>query len=282
MKGVRYLREEIEVHESMKGLVEVYEEMAAKTMREIRDAILASREYYRGLAKLSSEVGVDLAKLEQRGKKGKAIVLFSADEGLYGEILDKVFAEFVGRAKSERLADIYVCGKASWELMKMFAPEIRYQAIALPKDGGLKEVIGMLWGYAQVELYFGQFESLARQVPGNRELSATEIALTQKNWSGEVINKLSYLYEPGLAEVAQVFGEQIFAGIVDQSYREGELAKNASRLMHLDSAVGKIERQLVKSYRALAKGHKRRSSRKQNTQLSGYRVMNKARRSYAG
>ena len=282
MSSLKSIREEIEVGRSIKGLVEVYEEMAAKTMREIRDAILSSREYYRGLARLSSEVGVDLSQLEDEKKRGQALVLFSSDGGLYGDIVDKVFARFLTRVREIPRAEVYVSGRASESLMKMLAPGVKYNSIAVPEgEEGFRQVVASLWGYKQVEMFFGQFESLARQEASSREVSATEIELTQRDWSGEVVATLKYIYEPDVQAVSKIFGQEIFKGILDQTIKEGELARSASRLMHLDQAIGKIDENLGRARGKYLKAVKRVSGRKQNTMLAGYRAKSGVRRVYA-
>ena len=99
MSSIKQIQANIESHLSMRDLVEVYERMAANTMRKIRDAILASREYYHNLAKLSAEVGADLSSVEEIKSKKSALVLLSSDDGMYGEIMDKVFGRFLKEIK---------------------------------------------------------------------------------------------------------------------------------------------------------------------------------------
>ncbi|KKU87283.1 MAG: hypothetical protein UY18_C0039G0004 [Microgenomates group bacterium GW2011_GWF2_47_9] len=274
MSGINKLKDNIEVYESIGGLMEVYEEMAAKAMREIREEILSGREYYQGLAELSASVGADLSLFPYGQKRGSAIVLFSADEGLYGEILDRVFDSFLTAIRQDRSAQIYLSGKAGIELMKLFEPGVKYTVLPVPtgKDS-FKEVVGALWGYKKIEFYFGQFESLARQIAVNRQVTAKEIMQTIQGGSSKIVAKLKYLYEPDVAEVSRVFGQEIFTGILDQTIKEGELARNASRLMHLDQALGKVESRLDKVRGGYLKMKKKLVARKQNSAVAGYMAL---------
>ncbi len=166
--------------------------------------------------------------------------------------------------------------------MKMLAPGVKYNSIAVPEgEEGFRQVVASLWGYKQVEMFFGQFESLARQEASSREVSATEIELTQRDWSGEVVATLKYIYEPDVQAVSKIFGQEIFKGILDQTIKEGELARSASRLMHLDQAIGKIDENLGRARGKYLKAVKRVSGRKQNTMLAGYRAKSGVRRVYA-
>ena len=75
--------------------------------------------------------------------------------------------------------------------------------------------------------------------------------------------------------------QEIFKGILDQTIKEGELARSASRLMHLDQAIGKIDENLGRARGKYLKAVKRVSGRKQNTMLAGYRAKSGVRRVYA-
>jgi len=274
MSSIKKIQSNIDSHLSMRDLVEVYERMAANTMRKIRDAILASREYYQNLAQLSAEVGADLSSVESVKSKKSALVLLSSDNGMYGEITDKVFERFVKKIKENSEFDLYITGKVGQELMKVVAPKIEYKSIIMD---GIGEV---LWQYREVEIFYGQFESIARQEPNSRVLSVNQIKSTQDAWSGDVVTKLKYLYEPSVEDISNKFSKGIFAGILQQTIKEDELAKNASRLMHLDKALNGIEEKLDIEQTRFSKANKRRISKKQQLQLAGYKAMSKIRRNY--
>lgn len=275
MASIKAVRENIEAHRSMQGLVEVYEEMAAESMRKIREAILASRAYYQGLARLSAEVGADITSLMTEQSPREAVVLLSANEGMYGEITDKVFADFVKRAQTlDHDADVYVIGKVGADLMKVLAPNVSFTPLTLtPREKGesvFTTIVDALVRYTKIELFFGEFESIARQNATSRVLSASEVELTKNMWAGDYVIKLKYLYEPSAAEVARTFAKRIFAGIMEQTLKEDELAKNASRLMHLDNAWTKIDDYIHADSRLYRKLQKRTVAKKLHIQLAGY------------
>lgn len=265
MTSLKSLKLNITSHQSMKGLIEVYEETSATTMRRIRSAIVASRQYYHGLAQLSSEVGADLSLIASLQDRRSAIVFISGDTSMSGDIIDKVFSRFITAVHANKQADVFVEGKIGVVLLKLVAPDIKYRIIDSMHIGDT------LYRYHHVEVVFGQFESIARQEPTSRSLSATTIKLAGQNWAEALTTKLKYLYEPSVADVSAVFGEQIFSGILEQTIREDELAKNGSRLIHLDQALTNIDKLLSHDnakYHAL---RKRITSKKQNTQVAGYR-----------
>ena len=267
----------------MKGLVEVYEEMAASTMKKIREAILASRGYYHGLARLSAEVGADLSEVSEQEKKKEAIVLLSADSGLYGDIVDRVFDSFLMAVRADKKADVFISGKVGEQLMRMLAPELHYTLIPGPIVSGgevLTDVVRKLYFYKKVQVFFGQFESLAQQNPTSRMISAAAVEWTRKQWAGELTMKLKFIYEPTPEKISQVFSEQIFFGIFEQTLKEDELAKNGSRLMHLDQAYVNIEKKLGGDTERYRKLLKRLSNKKQQSRLTGYEIIKRRRKAY--
>lgn len=281
MNSVRTKRESIAAYQSMQGLVEVYEEMAAQKMRQIREAILAGREYYRSIATLSVEVGADLSQIS-KNQHNVALVLLLSESGMYGEIMEKVFALFSQElAREKRVVDVFVAGKTGIEWMRMFLPQIKYTALRL--DENLTE--NQMWGelakilvtYREVRVCFGEFESLVNQKAVVRQLSAGELTLTQGKWAEETKIKLKFLYEPNAPEVGKIFAEQIFGGMILAAGKENELAKNASRLMHLDSAWTNIMKKLTSEEAGLRKLSKKIRGKKQTISLAGYRHQSRRR-----
>lgn len=265
MTSLKSLKLNIASHQSMKGLIEVYEETSASTMRRIRSAIMASRQYYHGLAKLSSEVGADLSLLESIQDQKSAIVFISGNTSMSGDIIDKVFGRFITAVRADKKANIFVQGKIGSDLIKAVSPDIKYQTIEFANIGDT------LYHYRDVLIIFGQFESIARQEPMSRSLSATSVELAGKNWAGDIATRLKYLYEPTIDQVSTVFGKQIFSGVLEQTMKEDELAKNGSRLMHLDQALTNIDKLLVQDNAKYHSLKKRITSKKQHTQVAGYR-----------
>ena len=274
MTSLKRVSDEVLAHNSMRSLIEVYEEMAAEAMRKIREAILSSRDYYRGLAKLSEEVGADIAQITDSTVNRRALVLLSSDRGMYGEITDRVFQRFLEAIKQvDDKTDIYITGKMGEEMMRLLAPKINFVTLDFDEaefENSLMMLSTKLIHYRFVEMFFGQFGSVARQEAVSRTLSAAVVNMTQDKWAGDVSIKLSYIYEPNIRDISTLFGEQIFGGILEQTIKEDQLAKQASRLMHLDSAWNQVDKELKKSTRRYSKLHKRISGRKQNTTLASY------------
>lgn len=273
MKTYKQVKADIAAIASMRGLVETYEEMAATKMQAIRSIILASRAYYTGLAHLSDEVGADLTAY-RKGDAGEAIVLLSANEGLYGDILDKVFADFVANVRTHKAA-VFVAGKVGKSLLSSLAPDINYTGITLP-DGGttteqMTEVIRQLVHFSRLTLYYGEFVSIAHQRSNSRTVSAGEVVIEEKkHWDLSI--KLQYFYEPNLDKIAKKFNDDICAGVLQQTIEEGQLAQYASRLMHLDGALSGIDKETGRLIRVSKKLSRHINGKKQQMQYASIRM----------
>jgi hypothetical protein len=167
--------------------------------------------------------------------------------------------------------------------MKTLRPNIKYSLLDFldPDDSSIFAVLGeKLWKYKSIKIFFGQFESVARQEAGQRTLSLNKIEQTQQDWAGEVQNKLKYIYEPNIVSISEKFSKAIFMGIFEQTLKEDQLAKSASRLMHLDKSLNKVEKNLIKANKYYQKLSRRKAGKKQQLQTVGHKFFKKTRRNY--
>lgn len=241
----------------IKGLIEVYEEIAAGKMQKIRKAVVNAEEYFDGLAALSDEVALDLSAF-YKGKNKQAAVFLSAETGLYGDLIDKIMVAFVNFIKKESL-DAYVVGKLGASLMGSYAPEVKFTEIDFSGDQenvakeDLMALIGKLSIYSKIYIFHGRFESIARQGSFNSVISGPDIQkyggvsdLPVGRQDKKEIEKRRFvnIYEPNADIISEKFGKEISVSIIDQSIRENQLAKYAARLMHLDSALDNVTKRL--------------------------------------
>jgi len=273
MSSLKDIKINIESHRSLKGLVEVYEEMAANTMRQIRVAILSTRDYYSGLSSLSLEVSHDLEVIPTNTTTSTALVFLSAGESMYGDIIDKICLSFLPVVKQNPQADVFVIGQVGLNLMRALAPKVTITEIPPNAD-----VSKYLYQYDQVSIFFGQFHSLARQEPISRQLSTNKLTSSPPTLDQNEL-QLKYLYEPTIKKIALTFAQEIFSSLFEQSSQENELAKNASRLIHLDQALNTIDHRLERDLSRYHSSHKRIFAKRQHTQIASYKAAQNLRRS---
>jgi len=234
----------------IKGLIEVYEEIAALKMQKIRKSVTNAQAYFEGLAALSDEVALDLSQYYE-GKNKFAAVFLSSETGLYGDLIDKVMVAYVNFIKKNEL-DSYVVGKLGASLMKSYAPEIKFTEIDFSSDNeniaqdDISALMEKLSSYSKIYVFHGRFESIARQTFVNSIISGPDIQKFEgaMNKKEKEKRRLINIYEPDVATIGNKFGKEISVSIIDQSFKENQLAKYAARLMHLDGALNNVTKRL--------------------------------------
>lgn len=273
MQTLKNLNQDQKSLVEMKGLVEIYEEIAAGHMQKIRADIVTSREFYDGLAKLSEEVGADFTNLRVVSNKPTVVVFISANAGMFGDIVNKIFFQFVEFVRGNPY-DVLVVGKWGEEMMREFAPDIVHKYVELADDKVDLEVLSHLmydlFAYGKIIVYYGKFDSVVNQTPTSATISGQ---MLPANRPKKVENKsLRFLYEPTLERISEVFGNEIYASVFEQTLRESQLAKYASRLMHLDSALDRIDDTITDVVGAKRRVRKRLNDKKQLAIAIGFRA----------
>lgn len=252
MKSLKQIVEEAKNTVEIKGLVGVYEEIAATKMQKIRDSVVNAQEYFEGLANLAEDVALDLSGSYTTKKKDAAVFL-SAETGLYGDLIDRVLVSFVDFVKKEKV-DVFVVGKLGVNLMRTYAIGINFSLIEMDGDNddigvsGLNNVMKVLNSYSKIYIFHGRFKSIARQESIKKVISGPELEKYGGDLDKDEIKKKRFIniYEPDAAQVGAKFGKEISVSILDQSIRENQLAKYAARLMHLDSTLDNIDNTLMR------------------------------------
>lgn len=269
MRTIKKISSETSETVEIKSLVEVYEEISASKMQEIRGEIINSRDFFENLAILSSEVGADLEQSVQN-KSGDVAVFISAGSGLYGDLIDKIFVDYFSFISKNKNIDRIVIGKLGDEMMKSLTNETNYKFYDLVDEGldksSLPELLKNLVKYKRIYLFHGKFRNIVAQETWTESISGQVLGEIQDNIQSE---KSMYLYEPNMLDVAKVFSEEISGMIFDQSIKESRLAKYASRLMHLDTVLEKIDTKFDKLVFEKIKAVKRNSERKQMASFAG-------------
>jgi F-type H+-transporting ATPase subunit gamma len=228
-------------------------------MRKIRGYVLRNREFLASItgifrATLTAYAQklatlVKLGKMKEGGNvtflahNGKTVAtLISANTGFFGEVVKETFKKFIADVRKENL-EVTIIGKMGRALFVSEEPKRPYVYFDLPDFGvdaqKLTEVIKHLVQYEEIRVYFGKFESLITQKPEVQSISSGTPAVGKPSKSD-----VYYLFEPSIEEILMFFETQIFASLFDQSLRESQLAKFASRILAMDRATQNIEKKV--------------------------------------
>ena len=266
---MNYLKTIFVQMEDLTGIKDIFgasEEIASMKMRGIRTKVLLSRDMNAELTEIYLEVKTSyknqliLLTQEKGGKKvtnsanaeditlksgnGKgACVFLSANSGLFSNILEKTFQEFTEYLDKHKEADPIVIGEFGKTLFKNHYPGRVFIFYSLAEgkatEDSLRRVTQDLSSYSNVVIYYARFETMAHQTSTILDVSGEEDSTPQTP-----VTMAHYLFEPSLEKIITFFESEIFAGIIQQTVTESELAQYASRITTLDMARENINRQL--------------------------------------
>lgn len=257
---------QIEDLTGIKDIVGASEEIASMKMRSIRNKVLLSRDLNDELTEIYREVTVSyktqIVQLMQEKKnstdKGKtsnlqtmmktgngklACVYLSANSGLFSKILEKTYHEFVAYLDHNQNAMPIIIGEFGKRLFSTNFPNRQFVFYPLAEDKSneesLKKITHDLADYSNVIIFYARFESMASQTTTVLDVSGQDQAGTNNPTP-----TVHYLFEPSLEKILSFFESEIFAGIIQQTVTESELARYASRITTLDMARQNIDQQL--------------------------------------
>ncbi|KKT37855.1 MAG: hypothetical protein UW22_C0017G0008 [Candidatus Gottesmanbacteria bacterium GW2011_GWB1_44_11c] len=263
----------------VKAMVEVYQEIAAMRMQSVKQAILNARQYYESLALLVREVRPWLRMSSNTTKSvsntnktiSKTALFFSANTGLYGDIIERTGREFLAYIRGEQ-SDAAVVGQAGKRIIESARTGRSITYFPCDDAHPTKDQIVAIVGYAQtfdhVEVFHGRFLNLVSQVPFRSSLTGENVV---SHALGTDWKKTSffYLFEPTTAEITTVIEGEVLASVIEQILHESNFSKFASRMIHLDRALEHIDERLDMIGRQQRRMSRRMENKKQLARLSG-------------
>jgi len=252
-------------------IVGASEEIASMKMRAIRTKVLLSRDLNDELTEIYREVTLSyknqFLQLMQ-AKKGQksmtefnassmalktgngklACVYLSANSGLFSKILENTYKEFVTYLNAHPDAVPIIIGNFGKKLFTNDYPDKKFIFYPLAEDKSseeaLKNVTEDLTFYSNVIIFYARFETMSQQTASTLDVSGEDALKNQEvNLPTSAVH---YLFEPSLEKIIIFFETEIFAGIIQQTVTESELARYASRITTLDMARENISQQLKK------------------------------------
>lgn len=255
----KILDQEINNLTGLNNMIQSYEEIAAARIKLSRDSVLTNRDYIDELTEIFQEVissyrkeaeillkknkNKDLGELSYISKNGKTLyLLISANTGLYGNLVHRTFDLFEKNSKENNI-DKAIIGKLGLSMWQQTKRKDKYYYFDFPDQSVdnklLKEILDFIVSYEKIVVFYGKFQNLVSQQATYSDISGN----TKPNKIKESTD-IKYLFEPSLGKILEFFEKQIFASIFEQTVRESQLAKIASRLTTLDQASENINKEL--------------------------------------
>jgi F0F1-type ATP synthase gamma subunit len=128
MRNKRQINSALGELANFESLTETFTEIAATRMQRVRDGVVKSRDFVSGINVIFGEVKAnyeqEIAALKRatitnnRKNNGKtAVVFISANTGLYGDIVKRIFYTFLEDVKTHQ-ADAIIIGKVGQKMLE--------------------------------------------------------------------------------------------------------------------------------------------------------------------
>lgn len=271
--------------EVLRTVTRAYAEIASVRMMKIREFVLKNREFlgsidgiFRTVISSYQKEVEELIKKSKRGEgitflahNGKTVSIFlSANTGLYGDIVKKTFDAFMKDVESSDV-EVAIVGKLGSLLYEQTKPGSPFSYFDFPDykedNKALGEIIRHIVQYDEIRVYYGRFQSVVSQVPSVYKINAVTTSVLKSE--SEEAGQEKYIFEPTLEEVLQFFETEIFASLFDQTIRESQLAKFASRIGAMSRATENINETLKMAKNEKLKANHQRQNKKQLNSLAG-------------
>lgn len=266
MKTKKQTEIEIVSLSSLGGIIETYKEIAATRITRTKNSVVKSHNFLDEINGVYEQVKAsykhqlealakkakskDASKLSFIKNNGRTVHLFlSSNTGLYGDIVARTFDLFAQNTLNvdKTNTDVAVVGRLGLYLVQEadFPPPYFYFDFPDQKvdEKKLGEIALFLLQYEKVIVYYQEFKTLVKQTPIATDISGNELEVKQIFQTTKQAS-VKYLFEPSLEKVLEFFEKEIFASIFEQTIRDSQLAKFASRLITLDAASENIRKNL--------------------------------------
>lgn len=269
----------------LQTVTSVYGEIAAMWMKRARDSILDSRQFVSEIQQIFVTVFAAYSqKITQMSFKrrrngitflahnGKNVAVFiSANTGFYGDILRTTFEQFLKDVR-ETDAEAVIMGKQGLGMYLAEEPNHPYTYFDFSDEhinqAQLLTLVQHLVQYEEVRIYHGKFNTFLNQEP-----TMDPIAANPYQWMKQTNRKtIPYIFEPNIESVLMFFEKQVFTSVLEQSVREGQLSKFASRIMVMDRAGENIRQRMKQVKNDQLKASHRINNQKQLNQYASLRL----------
>jgi F0F1-type ATP synthase gamma subunit len=283
MLDTRQLKTNFELLETIRSLCVAYEQISVMKMKKIKDAVLYTRSFYDELSEVYLQMKttyknqvMSLAKKNKikepeklllMGKNEKTVaVLLSANNKLYGDILNKVFYKFVEETKNKDI-NLVIIGRLGKDMYDDLGSPKPYTYFEIPDSdltvNDLKPVINSIIKYSTINVFFGRYESFFSQLALSKNITGDIVMGNDK----ELKDNKFYYFEPNLEKILLFFETQIFSNFFKQTAYEGQLARYASRISAMEQALDVIEKEGKMTMALKMKVHNSLMERKQNERV---------------
>lgn len=243
MSRIEIIQEELLQVHTVEDLTEAFEGIASMHIAKIRDRVVASKAFFSLLWPIYRSLRVDPKERLVRGKgkkAGKNVFLVVTSEGkLASEVVENIVTSMINAYTDPSNTDLIVVGTRGVEELHRHGLPIT-KSFAMPAsdaDFNVSNIIGELYQYDQISVFYQTYESLRSQQVARIELASAVRSLGEDlGEEGETVSSKDYIFEPSITEIAD-YMESVMMGVaLIQVMMESKLAGHAARFNAMSRA----------------------------------------------
>ncbi len=256
MQDKNKIKEEAGLLSTLRLLVESYEEISVLRMQRVKSSVLLTRDFLERLSQVFLDVrsnyqreiasitrqkkNADKESFSTIKKNGRTVSVFlSSNSKFYGDIIQKVFQEFINDIKKKD-SDIVIVGRIGRQLYEQSGVKKQYQYFELPDSQvaveDLRSLVSHIIQYENVDVYHGKYSNMVTQLATMSNVSGDQIVEEQ------VTTDRKFFFEPDLEKILNFFETQVFSSLFKQTVNESELSRLAARIKAMEEAFDNIDR----------------------------------------
>lgn len=236
MSTLKDLSQEYEQYRVIGELSEALEGIASYRIRQIKDRVLLSKEFFRELYAIYLGMRVDKTTTRQSELQRDLYIVITSTGGLSGEIDDRIIQQMMSEYTAATTDIITIGARGSGLLQARGVRPVRaFGQPDITKPIDTSPIVDIAQKYRRTFVYYQEFQTLTLQRPGKIELvlEAQGVEDVQAVSSGpateNIIIASEYLFEPSEEEVV-AYLENVMLGItMTQLIFESQLAQFAAR-----------------------------------------------------
>lgn len=236
MSNLKDLQQEYEQYRVIGELSEALEGIASYRIRQIKDRVLLSKEFFRELYAIYLGLRVDKATTRKPTINRDLYIVITSTGGLSGEIDDQIIQQ-VTRDYTATTTDIITIGARGSALLSArgLRPVRAFGQPDITKPIDTSPIVSVAQQYQRTYVYYQEFQTLTLQRPGRIELVLEtqtlegQVASPAVNKTENIIIASEYLFEPTQEEVIDYLENVMLSITMTQLIFESQLAQFAAR-----------------------------------------------------
>lgn len=229
----------------LEEVTEAFETIASIQLRQIKDRVIASREFFHELWGMYSQLRIakndQFKTITQNAPIDREVlILISSDSSLTGGIDQRLVEQVVNDTKPGQV-DFVVVGQHGAQLLRAYGlnPVQVYPLPDITKKIDVVPIIKYISRYRRSTVYYQSFVSLTTQRIGHFELLFAVQRLSeleQKRPKQELIFSSDYIFEPSFEQTVTYMESMMLSTALTEVILESRLAQLASRFSAMNHA----------------------------------------------